>query len=208
MLARTPRTASYLATPPAPKLSRLKFLELRDEVADCVRTGEPTPFAYEASCRHGLRSSLVLRGWKWARADFIANEIVVDALRIIGAKRPSWYEGQPEFTRTVQERLRCANKKCGKPIERESDQVMLYCSEPCRQRTKSERQAVDRRKEQAAASRAWRAAARAAGPLRLCELCSAPFNALDITGKKPQRFCSRTCRSRFASQCAKAWRRE
>jgi hypothetical protein len=208
VLAITPRTRAFLAARQAPRLSTGKRLALRDQIADILRTGEPTPFAFEAACRHGLRRALVAMSWKWAIADTVAADIVAAALRDIGAKRPTWYEGQPEFTRTVQERWRCANKKCGKPIERESDQVMLYCGEPCRLRAKSERQAADRRKEQAAASRAWRAAARAAGPQRKCELCNAQFHALDITGKKPQRFCSPSCRSRFASQCATAWRRE
>lgn len=124
MLARTPKTALHLgiplepwrirlrsalgrwelANPPAKagtkrrKLNKDRRRSIRDKIVIIMRTVEPTPFAAEGPCRAGIRSSLCLQGWAWAEADAVAAEIVAAALNIIGAKRPAWKEGQPEWT--------------------------------------------------------------------------------------------------------------
>ena len=180
--------------------------EVVANVAAILATGDPTYFQYEGACRHGLRSSLVLDGWRWQRADDKAAEIIEAAFKLIGAKRPSWFEGQPEFA-NASHRLYCANQKCQKPLKPNGSQWrQMYCSEPCRKRAKCDRYARDHRAEQAAASATWRAAKRNESTLRDCEWCSRPFLPLDYTGKKPQRFCSTTCRTRFAGSCNTLWR--
>jgi hypothetical protein len=76
-----------------------------------------TPLAYEALFRQVIRSELCLQGWKWHPADQIACDLVGVVLSILQAKRPSWNEGQPEWTierGTLIERTRCAN--CGNPL--------------------------------------------------------------------------------------------
>ncbi|MBX9452050.1 MAG: hypothetical protein KL801_09445 [Mesorhizobium sp.] len=100
MLARTPRTAICLAKPQEkPKrLNRDRQKGIRDKIVAIMRTVEPTPFAAEGPCRAGIRASLCLQGWAWANADAVAAEIVAAALNIAGARRPTWYEGQPEYT--------------------------------------------------------------------------------------------------------------
>jgi hypothetical protein len=139
----------------------------------------------------------------WPLADVVAQIIVRRALRRIGARRPRWHEGQREYTR-IESRATCAH--CERPITRESFQTVTYCSETCRQRAKSLRQAAANREEQARYSATWRAAHRERGEVRACQLCGRDFRALDYAGKKPQRFCSLQCRSRFASQWAASWR--
>lgn len=70
-------------------------------------------FAHEAEFTAELRSSFCLLGWPWSIADQAARDLVGQALRRINAQRPSWAEGQREWTvqaGTLIERTRCA--KC------------------------------------------------------------------------------------------------
>jgi hypothetical protein len=98
MLARIPWTSSEAA--PLPKVVRITRDRRRHivrTVAAILATAEPTPFALEASCRHAIRSRLCLRGWTWAKSDDMAADIVRDALKRVGAQRPTWLQGQPEW---------------------------------------------------------------------------------------------------------------
>lgn len=72
--------------------------KLIDQTAAIMRRGEPSVFAFEGFMRHGLRSGLCLRGWSWADADDLAADVVRSALHQIGAKRPTYQQGQPEWT--------------------------------------------------------------------------------------------------------------
>jgi hypothetical protein len=96
------------------RLSRDYQRRLVEGVARLLRRGEPTRFAFEAVCRHSLRSGLCLRGWSWHDANAEATEIVLLALRALGAARPPWIMGQPEWTQDgvlAFERTRCI--QCG-----------------------------------------------------------------------------------------------
>jgi hypothetical protein len=98
-------------------------------IAPLLKSGEPTPFAFEASCRHDLRAEMCLTGIPWARANATAAEIVAEALAAIGARRPSWNEGQPRWTQegwSPIERTRCVT--CGGRLP---EGHRLYCSAQC-----------------------------------------------------------------------------
>lgn len=99
---------------PTRKLNGQHRRRLIEGTADILRRGDPTAFAFEAFCRHGIRSGLCLKGWNWTDADAAATDIVSAALRQIGARRPTWQQGQPEYTQDgviVNERTRCI--RCG-----------------------------------------------------------------------------------------------
>lgn len=88
-----------------------------------------TPMGFEGAFWHALRGGLILRyGLSWAAANAEAGAIVGEGLRQAGGKRPSWREGQPEWTdgANVRNRDVCAN--CEKPLE--PDQ-RVYCSKTC-----------------------------------------------------------------------------
>jgi hypothetical protein len=174
--------------------------------AKILDKGKPTRFAYEGAIRHGIRSYLVLLGETWADADLNAQQVLQAAFWRLKIARPSWLEGQPEATRLPGDRIYCANSDCQKVIEQTSLQVRLYCSEECRTREKAKRYYRDNAETERIQARAARVAQRALGEVRHCELCNRQFKALDVSGKKPQRFCSLKCRSRFASSCAASWR--
>jgi hypothetical protein len=123
---------------------------------DYLREGFPTVFAFEGSCRHGLRSGLCLEGWNWTAADMAASQAITLALLHLGAERPTWEKGQPEYTQYAVmslSRSRCVN--CSKALI--GDQVM-YCSGPCGKSARYKRS----NKDELAARRALRQALEAA----------------------------------------------
>lgn len=77
----------------------------------------------------GIRSGLILQGgWRWRDADAAARDVVRSALRRIGARRPSWQQGQPEFTQfaVLYERTRCV--RCGWKLP---EGHRRFCSRRC-----------------------------------------------------------------------------
>lgn len=56
-------------------------------------------FGLEGPLRHDIRADLCRQGWRWKDADDIARELLEHAFRRVRANRPSWNEGQPEWTR-------------------------------------------------------------------------------------------------------------
>ncbi|MBZ9710538.1 hypothetical protein LB543_27965 [Mesorhizobium sp. ESP7-2] len=151
MLAKTPYTEIYLrkiqaqsdekmlrqrisAAKPKPRqLNRDRHRHLVGTVADILREGQPTNFAFEGPVTHGLRVSLILQGWPWLDADLAAADVVGAALRQIGAVRPTWQQGQIGYTEDVTaEHERCANSDCGKPVVIGlNGKPRKYCSDLC-----------------------------------------------------------------------------
>lgn len=83
----------------------------------------------EGPFRAAIRSDLCLQLWAWPHADAIAKEALDDAFRFLGAVRPTWYEGQPEWAieaGTLIERTRCA--RCHKPLPEGHHK---FCSRLC-----------------------------------------------------------------------------
>ena len=88
-----------------------------------------THWTFEGLLIAVLRAELCLRSVPWALADQHAREVVEDALSALGAKRPSWQEGQPEWTDggVIREtRTNCAN--CHGPLP---EGHKVYCSKVC-----------------------------------------------------------------------------
>lgn len=132
MLARLPWTSP--AAVPSPKVLRInkdRRSHIVRAIAAILASAEPTPFALEATCRHALRSRLCLRGWRWDAADDMAAGIVRDALARIGAQRPTWRQGQPEWTTegfAPIQRTRCV--RCHTPLP---EGHTKFCSQLCGQ---------------------------------------------------------------------------
>ncbi|MBL3568872.1 hypothetical protein BV509_09130 [Rhodovulum sulfidophilum] len=117
------------------KMAAVRVDRLTDAMAAQMRAAfteghAASLFAFEGPFRHAIRSGLCLQGWKWAAADEMAAAMVAEALRKAGAKRPSWNEGQPEWTiesGTLIERTRC--QRCHKPLPEDHHK---FCSDLCR----------------------------------------------------------------------------
>lgn len=86
-------------------------------------------FGLEGALRAGLRADLCLQGWGWNTADLMAADLMGEVFRSVHAERPSWNEGQREWTieaGTLIERTRCV--RCHKPLP---DGHHKFCSHIC-----------------------------------------------------------------------------
>lgn len=134
MLARVPWTPKPETKPKPRRLNRDRRRHLVETIAAIMKrgleNGAPTKFTYEATCRHGIRSKLCLQGWGWHEADAVALDIVGAALRQLGAVRPPWAEGQPEWAQNgsgaLIERTRCV--RCHTPLP---EGHTKFCGQTC-----------------------------------------------------------------------------
>lgn len=86
-------------------------------------------FGLEGPLRAGLRADFCLHGWGWSAADLMARDVLAEMFDRIGAERPNWYEGQPEWTiesGTLIERTRCV--RCHNPLP---EGHYKFCSRTC-----------------------------------------------------------------------------
>ena len=112
------------------QLNEKRRQHLIERIVLILDRGEPSKFAFEGSCRRGLRSSFVLAGWRWAEADATAADILAAAFREIGAQRPTWLDGQPSAFQDGASipRERCLG--CGQQLL--GDVTERFCSRPCK----------------------------------------------------------------------------
>lgn len=132
MLARLPWTQPVaVKLPKVVRINKDRRAYILRVITGILAQAEPTPFALEATCRHAIRSRLCLRGWTWAKSDEMAAGIIRDALKRIGAQRPTWKQGQPEWTTegfAPIQRTRCV--RCRTPLP---EGHTKFCSQLCGQ---------------------------------------------------------------------------
>jgi hypothetical protein len=169
--------------------------------------GKFSPFEYEGPAIAGFRSALCLSGLPWRAADRRAVIIVSEALRRIGARRPSWNEAQPEWTEpgfSPYEYLYCQN--CGRQMELSTalnGVTRKWCSDLCRKAVSVRRwRENDGRQTRAAwlAASAVRRSERRADRARPCLTCGQmfiPSARRENHAQGEQRYCSHTCAKRF-----------
>lgn len=177
------------------KLNTDRFNRLLADTVIILETYTFSKFEFEAACRHGLRSTLCEEGWRWADADAQAVEIVSAGLARIGAVRPPWAEGQPDFAiPNMIERTRCV--RCGDDIPEgkvsNNGQEVKYCGDSCKRmagvvlrRLHGEKQTVASYLA-ACAVKSQRTFEELA---RNCEACGTRF----LTADRRSKFCSRPC---------------
>lgn len=151
MLSRLPWTPAPEVKPlPKPKRRmnhdrRRHFVELVSRIAKTAKDDgkAATLLNFEGPFRHGLRVRFIGEGWNWSEADDLASSIIATAFTRIGAQRPKWEEGQPEYSQqgagALIERTRCV--RCHTPLE---GQQRKFCSALC---SASHNQADIRRRE-------------------------------------------------------------
>jgi hypothetical protein len=169
------------------KLNKEYRRALTDLAAGVLRLGEPTVFAFEATCRHGLRSNLCLQSWPWIVADATADAVVQKALHRLGAKRPRWIQGQREYTSegvTKIERTNCI--QCGNRLP---ENHFKFCSKKCAGAYRNETLDEERREADRARKLARAFEYRMQAEAKSCEVCERSFKP----NYPEQRFCSRVC---------------
>lgn len=176
-------------------------------VMDMLADWRLSPFEHEGSSRAGIRSALCLEGHGWDRADVTAADVVAEALRRMGARRPSWDQGQPEYTIGRDACIRCRG-----PIPPElsvGERSRGFCSAECARATMGQRRLRVMREATAAYQDAMDTIRRAEHDPVECASCGKTFRPLVPDGK----FCSRACSAeaqktrghRTCMQCGKVF---
>lgn len=174
-----------------------RFEPLVASVAKFLDRGEPTRFRYEGAMRHGLRAALCLQGRDWCEADWFAAVIVAAALAKLAVERPTWLQGQAEFTAlpgfAPAERYFCA--RCAGPM---SEGRRLYCSWICARSAHNERTYRELREMSEAEREAMKMLRRqlksdyfAARRTITCRWCGGLHEYK--AGANARTYCSRTC---------------
>jgi hypothetical protein len=144
---------------------------------------------HEGRAVAGIRSSLCLSGFSWAVSNHEAYALVGGALKLRGAVRPSYDEGQRDYTVP---RENC--KWCHLPINEENlkgQRNPYYCSVECAQFAFRYRFVDKVRGEHNAYFAAHRLIARQKQDSRECEHCRKVFK-LDRNGST-LKYCSHAC---------------
>ncbi|KQT57476.1 MULTISPECIES: hypothetical protein [unclassified Aureimonas] len=193
--ARKARRAAVSAKVKYRKLNTKRFIHLVGQAKVILAAGDPTVFAFEGASRHGLRIGLIERGWAWKDADSCAAEIVAAALKELGATRPSWADGQPDFVSSVGTlRTFCAHCNGRIPPDRKTHagNPVKYCSFECGQYA-YRKKASEFGEQVSLAEYLTRCAERSAKTLeeraRNCEQCNKRF----LSSRLDARFCSTSC---------------
>jgi hypothetical protein len=186
-------------TPKPKKHERIYRGEARQHVVqramDVLRDWRLSPFENEGTCRSGIRSALCLNGHGWHRADQEAAAIVAEGLRLLGATRPSWDQGQKEY---VVPRENCS--WCGVDIPDEflhGRFNVRFCSDVCAKAAIAHRDYENDRKDSLAYRSAWDVINRSKNPSRPCKCCGRPFRPQHEKGQNTGEFCSRICAGDF-----------
>lgn len=148
-----------------------------------------TPFEHEGSTRAGLRSGLCLNGLRWPLADLVAADLVASALREMGAQRPSFEQGQPEY---VHELIYCAH--CSRELGEDdvsANRARRYCSVECAKAAMAKQSMRHREKNDKFKRSAQAIVYQAKIAERTCVECGGSFRPQ--SEGKAQKFCSQRC---------------
>lgn len=116
------------------RMGQARYAALVKELARVIRLAfeagaTASLWGLEGPLRAGIRADLCLIGWRWKDADALARDALADAFRSVNAIRPSWNEGQREWTieaGTLIERTRCV--RCHNPLP---EGHYKFCSRIC-----------------------------------------------------------------------------
>jgi hypothetical protein len=142
-----------------------------DEVIDVLKDWRLSKFENEAPIRHGLRAALCLDGHRWSLADIEADMVIQEGLNTIGAKRPSWDEGQWHYTVSPDQCVWCQG-----PIDAEDEaRGFRFCSAVCAKSADEHRAYRTKRAFDSAAKNAYVIIKTDEAPLIACHHCAKPF---------------------------------
>lgn len=168
-----------------PIISQKRRVHIVDQVIDLLKGWEHSPFEREADIRHGLRRGLCLDGHNWARSDIEAENIVAAGLQRLGAKRPSWAEGQPHYTDGPDT---CALCK-GSIANDDRTRGQRFCSAECARMFLTRRDGPIKGHADRLMSSAEKLIQRLKSTPRPCAVCGTSFRRSDPAA----RFCSLRC---------------
>lgn len=156
-----------------------------EDVLAVLKQFRVTPFEYEGACRAGLREHFCLGGHSWQRADHEAAELVREAFMSMGAKRPTWLEGQPEH---LIARENCQH--CNVLLSKEAiSSGARFCSDECQTFMKTHRAEYHTTVWEWAYCTAHYVKRKQEAKPKPCVQCGEPFSS----PKPNARFCGPSC---------------
>lgn len=162
------------------------------DAINLLRGWRLSPFELEGTTRAGLRSGLCRNGYAWPRADREAETLVAEALHLIGAKRPTWIEGQWQYTAGQDYCWTCR----GALDEEARTNKARFCCPECATVARESRHEVFAHATNLARYAAFYATAKEKIPERDCAWCGTSFRPAKVESVT----CSDTCRSHLAAQ--------
>lgn len=160
---------------------------VKEGVLDHLRDWRTTPFENEGPMIAAIRSALCLEGHSWPLAHNEASTLMAEGLRTIGASRPSWLEGQHQYTDTPD---RCS--WCAGPMPEDATRLQRFCDSSCAKSAIEYRGNKAQRHFDAVQRAAYRLITKRAAPELTCEYCDKRFQS----DRNDARFCSTRCVSR------------
>jgi hypothetical protein len=137
---------------------------------------------------------LCVDGHDWHHADADAAALIDEALRRLHARRPSYDEGQREYSVSPDY---CS--WCHSPLEDvPGTRKVSFCSDVCARSAVSAREINHHRNETRAFNAAWEVISRSRHPQRECEECGKGFRPIRMDS--PNRFCSAKCHHAYAGR--------
>lgn len=156
-------------------------------IMDMLRDWRLTPFENESAIRAGIRSSLCLQGYAWQRSDEEAATLINNAFMNMGVKRPTWEQGQPEYTVPRETCLWCAGAMPANYLT--EGKKFRYCSSACAKAMIEARDITDQKQRKSVSNAALRLFSRETAKPIKCAQCGNLF--------KPDRdtlvYCSKEC---------------
>lgn len=137
-----------------------------------------------------IRSSLCLSDHGWEVADREARDLAAEVLRLMGAVRPTWEQGQREY---VEPRENC--RWCATPLPEEEFGGLrkgYFCSVECARAAILHRELKTTKRQDKVAVAAHSIIERATRPTMTCEQCGKNFKPYTRTAID-QKYCSHHC---------------
>ncbi|MCI9865073.1 hypothetical protein RHIZ_03840 [Rhizobium skierniewicense] len=161
-----------------------------NRVMDEIKDWRLSPFENEGRTRHGLRVALCMNGHSWSRSDREADLLLQAVFHYIGAERPTWAQGQREYTEPLDN---C--NWCKGPLEEfQIDRRERFCGPACAKAAITYRTYQTNFNEDSMGRAAYRILQQAKTPPRACQQCGVSYHA--IRAGSDQKFCSHRCRDR------------
>ncbi|WP_288427089.1 hypothetical protein [uncultured Agrobacterium sp.] len=148
-----------------------------------------SPFEKEAITRHTLRAALCMKGHSWAVSDAEAASLVHAAFMNIGVPRPSWDQGQLEYSDV--------NSLCAWCMKEIPDslqglkRLVRFCSVECAKTAFVIRDYASSQRENQIARSALALISTSKTTVRECSHCGDAFHP--TTSQKKRMFCSIKC---------------
>jgi hypothetical protein len=154
-------------------------------VTDVLRNWRLSPFEHEGNTRAGFRAALVLDGHGWQAADDEAAALIAESFHLLGAVRPTWFEGQMQYSAGTDYCWSCRG-----PLEEEDRAAgRRFCCDDCARLARTHRTDIARYADQLAYNSAYYVAFKDGLPEADCEWCGARYKMQHLK----QRFCSKSC---------------